>query len=257
MNESASELASETSTPKPAATIAATIAATDVASKSKNSAKNSTNPWRGLSRRSMEKATVGFLHQGRNCQSTIRVLETEGQRAVAKDYARTPPFFRRYVAPFLLNREERALRFLAGTIGVPQVFARVDRQALIIELIEGKPIDHFQNGELGAEVFARVQETIDRIHARGVAHGDLKRRGNLMVTPRGEIFLIDFAASLIGKRPLRPVVNWLQREVARVDNKCVPRLKMKAAPELMTDDDRRKLETPTKLERWARRWLNR
>ena len=215
------------------------------------------NVWRGLSRRAMEEATVGFLHEGRNCQSTIRVLEIAGQRAVAKDYARTPPFFRRFVAPFLLNREERALRFLAGTVGVPQVFARIDRQALVLELIEGKPIDHFQNGELAPEVFARVQEVIDRIHARGVAHGDLKRRGNLMVTPQGEVFLIDFAASLIGKRALRPVVNWLQREVARVDDKCVPRLKMKAAPELMTDDDRRKLETPTKLERWARRYLNR
>lgn len=218
---------------------------------------NSPEIWCVLSRRAMEQATVGFLHEGRRCQSTIRVLEVEGQRAVAKDYARTPPFFRRFVAPFLLNREERALRFLAGTQGIPQVYARVDRQALILELIEGKPIDGFQNGELPAEVYARVQEVIDRIHARGVSHGDLKRRGNLMVTPRGEIFLIDFAASLIGKRAFRPILNWLQREVARVDDKCVPRLKSKAAPELMTARDKQLLETPTKLERWARRWLNR
>lgn len=213
--------------------------------------------WRDLNRAQMEAATVGFLRQGRNCQSTVRVLEVDGVRAAAKDYARTPPFFRRFVAPFLLNREERALRFLSGTQGVPQVLARVDRQALVIELIDGKPIDHFENGELPPEVFERVQQIIDEVHARGVSHGDLKRRGNILVTPNHETFLIDFAASVVGKRTLRPFVNWLQRQVSEVDDKCVPRLKMKAAPELLTDEDRHKLATPTSLERWARKWLNR
>jgi len=49
----------------------------------------------------------------------------------------------------------------------------------------------------------------------------------------------------------------LQREAARVDDKSVPRLKKFVAPELLTADDRHKLENPTGLERWARRLLNR
>ncbi len=213
--------------------------------------------WRALNRREMEAATVGFLHEGRRCQSTIRVLELGGQRAVAKDYALTPPFFRHFVAPFLLSREARALRFLAGTRGVPQVFARVDRQALVLELIEGQPFNRFQIGELPPEVFVRLQETIDAIHARGVSHGDLKRRTNVLVTPEHQIFIIDFAASLIGRRRFRPLLNWLQRQLAEVDDKCVPRFKTTAAPHLLTPDEQQKLDTPTVLERFARRWLKR
>ena len=94
------------------------------------------------------------------------------------------------------------------------------------------------------------------MHARGVAHGDLKRRSNLLLTPDGKIYLIDFAASLVSA-PFSPLKNWLQKQLALVDDKSLPRLKKFVAPELLTDDDRSKLETPTALERWARKLLNR
>jgi predicted Ser/Thr protein kinase len=213
--------------------------------------------WHGLTRRKMEDATVRFLHEGRGYQSSVRLLEIDGQRAAAKDYARAPRFFRRVVAPFLLNREERALRFLHDVPGVPQVWTRVDRQCLVMELVEGTPMDRFKTGELAPEVFPRVQDVIDRIHARGVSHCDLKRRGNLILTPSGEVYLIDFAAAIIGRRLGRPFVNWLQCQMADIDDKCVPRLKKFVAPELLTPEDRAKLENPTPLEKWARKLLNR
>lgn len=218
---------------------------------------NSPNAWRGLTRRKMEDATTSFLHEGRGYQSSVRLVELDGQRAAAKDYARAPRFFRRFVAPFLLNREERALRFLHDVPGVPRVLARIDRQCLVMELVEGTPMDRFKIGELAPEVFLRVQNVIDRIHARGVSHCDLKRRGNLILTPDGEIYLIDFAAAIVGRRPLRFFVNWLQRQMADIDDKCVPRLKKFVAPELLTPEDRAKLDNPTPLEKWARKLLNR
>ena len=218
---------------------------------------DSLNIWRDLTRRQMEDATVEFLHQGRGYQSSVRLMEVNGQRAAAKDYARAPQFFRRFVAPFLLNREERALRFLHNVPGVPQVFARVDRQCLVMELVEGTPMDRFKTGELAPEVFPQVQAVIDRIHARGVSHCDLKRRGNLILTPSGEVYLIDFAAAIVGRRIGRFFVNWLQRQMADIDDKCVPRLKKFVAPELLTPEDRAKLDNPTPLEKWARKLLNR
>jgi len=218
---------------------------------------NSPDVWRDLTRRHMEAATVRFLHEGRGYQSSVRLLEIDGQRAAAKDYASAPQFFRRFIAPFLLNREERALRFLHDVPGVPQVLARVDRYCLVMEYVEGTPMDRFKTGELAPEIFPRVQDVIDRIHARGVSHCDLKRRGNLILTPKGEAYLIDFAAAIVGRRPLRPFINWLQRQMADIDDKCVPRLKKFVAPELLTPEDHAKLDNPTPLEKWARKLLNR
>jgi serine/threonine protein kinase len=215
------------------------------------------NPFAGLRRRDLPAITTRVIHQGRGYGSTVSLIEKNGQRAAVKDFNDAPGLFRVLVAPYLLSREVRALKRLRGATGVPQLFGRIDRYAIITEYIEGTPLDRFSTGELAPEVFPRVQQVIDGIHARGVAHGDLKRRSNLLLTPDGEIYLVDFAAATIGKKPLRPLNNWLQKQMALVDDKSVPRLKKFVAPELLTPQDRNKLENPTGLEKWARKLLNR
>jgi predicted Ser/Thr protein kinase len=197
------------------------------------------------------------IHQGRGTQSSVYLVEVDGQHAAVKDFAATPPFFRRFIAPYLVRREMAALSVLQGTPGVPQVYGRIDRYAFSLEYIEGTPMAKFKAGELAPEVFARVQSVIDEIHRRGVAHGDLKRRSNLLLTPEGEVFLIDFAAAVIGRRPFHPLMNSLQKQMAAIDDKSVPRLKKFVAPELLTEEDRAKLDHPTFLEKMARRLLNR
>ncbi|HEX8833238.1 MAG TPA: RIO1 family regulatory kinase/ATPase, partial [Abditibacteriaceae bacterium] len=146
---------------------------------------------------------------------------------------------------------------LEGVPGVPTVYGRPDAQSMAMEYIEGTPISTFGMGEIAPEIFPRVQHVINAIHERGVSHCDLKRRSNLLLTDDGEVYLIDFAAAVVGQRPLRPFMNWLQKQMALVDDKSVPRLKKFVAPELLTDEDRAKLENPTSLEKWARKLFNR
>lgn len=215
------------------------------------------NPFARMRRRDIKKRTTGIIHRGRGYQSSVYLVEMEGQRGAVKDFSRSPRLFRRLVAPFLLLREMRALQRLQDTPGVPRLYGRIDRLAFVMEYIEGTPLADFKMGELPPEVFPRVQGVIDGIHQRGVAHGDLKRRSNLLLTPDGEIFLIDFAAAVIGGRRLRPLSNWLQKQMAAIDDKSVPRLKKFVAPELLTQADRDKLDNPTRLEKWARRLLKR
>jgi RIO-like serine/threonine protein kinase len=215
------------------------------------------NNFLDVKRRDLDSLTREMLHTGRGFQSSVRLIERDKKLAAVKDYINAPKWFRLAVSPFLLNREERALRVLAGTRGVPEVYARVDRYALAMEYLEGTPMDRFTVGQLAPEVFEKAQQTIDAIHTRGVSHCDLKRRSNLLLSPSGEVFLIDFAAAVIGRRALHPVMNWLQREMEKVDNKSVPRLKKFVAPELLSPEDRRRLETPTVLEKWARKLFNR
>ena len=213
--------------------------------------------FQSFKRRDLEGAAVRAIHVGRGYQSSVFEVEWRGCRAAVKDFSRTPRAFRRFVAPLLVAREAAALKRLDGLSWVPGFYARLDRLAFAMELVEGTPLDTFALGELAPEVFPRVQAAIDAIHERGVSHCDLKRRSNLLLTPSGDIVLIDFAAALIGRRLGRPLINWLQREAALVDDKSVPRLKKFVAPELLTEEDRRKLDEPTRLEKWARKLLNR
>lgn len=52
-----------------------------------------------------------------------------------------------------------------------------------------------------AELFA----IIAAIHARGVAHGDLKRKDNILVTPDCHPYLIDFGVSTVRKPGFHPL----------------------------------------------------
>jgi predicted Ser/Thr protein kinase len=210
-----------------------------------------------MNRRDLKARAVRVVHQGKGYQSSVYEVDWNGTRAAVKDFSATPLLFRLFVAPWLIRRETRALRWLNGTPGVPRYLGRVDRLAFALEFVEGTPLDRYAKGELPAEVFPKVQAAIDAIHARGVSHCDLKRRSNLLLTPDGEIYLIDFAAAVIGRRPLHPFANWLQREMARVDDKSMPRLKKFVSPELLTPEDKNKLETPTGLEKLARKLLKR
>jgi predicted Ser/Thr protein kinase len=215
------------------------------------------HPAARLRRRDLEAKTVRVIHQGKGFQSSVYLVESDGQRAAVKDFLRTPAKFRRFVAPWLVSREIKALKALDGTPGVPRFFGRVDRYAFAMEFIEGRPIAEFGPGELSPEVLARVQEAIDGIHARGVSHGDLKRRSNLLVTPDERIYLIDFAAALVGNRALNPFANWLQKRMAEIDDKSMLKIKKFSAPDQMSEDDWQRLNSRTPLEKWARRLLGR
>lgn len=211
-----------------------------------------------IRRHEIEECCVRVIHRGRGYQSSVYLVEKEGVQVAVKDFAQVPNnAFRHVVAPFLVARESKALRALNGTKGVPRFFGKIDRWAFAMEYVEGTPIADFKAGELDAAVFPRVQEVIDEIHRRGVSHGDLKRRSNLLVTPTQQVYLIDFAAATIGNRPLRFFSNWLQKKMAEIDDKSLPRIKKFAAPELMSQDDWDKLNNKTGLEKLARKLLNR
>jgi predicted Ser/Thr protein kinase len=215
------------------------------------------NPFAALSRANLSQYVTRTIHEGRGFQSSVFLVEMNGQRAAVKDYSRAPRKFRRFVAPLLISREVKALRALESTPGVPRLVKKIDRLAFAMEFIDGTPIADFEEGALDPQVFPRVQKVIDAIHAKGVSHCDLKRRSNLVVTPEGEIYLVDFAAAVVGKKPLRFFNNWFQKKMAEIDDKSLPRIKKFAAPEMMTPDDWDKLNNKTFLEKLARKLLNR
>ncbi len=207
-----------------------------------------------MKRKEFETQILRAVHVGKGFQSSVYEVDWKGKRAAVKDFSKLPPLFRIFIAPILVKREVKALRHLDGTPGIPRFFGQIDRLSFAIELIEGQPVSGIHKGEMPPEVFGRMAKVVAAMHERGVAHGDLKRRSNLLLTPQNEIFIIDFAAAIVARGPIS---TKLMRAVAEVDDKSLPRLKKFVAPELLTDDDKWKLENPTRLEKWARKLLGR
>jgi len=207
-----------------------------------------------MTRQELPHQTLRTIHTGKGFQSSVYEVDWKGTRAAVKDFSKLPPLFRFFIAPVLVKREVKALQHLDGTPGIPRFLGQIDRLSFAIEFIEGRPISGIHKGEMPPEVFGRMAKVVAAMHARGVAHGDLKRRSNLLLTPQNEVFIIDFAASIVARGPIS---RKLMRAVAEVDDKSLPRLKKFVAPELLTEEDKWKLENPTKLEKWARKLLGR
>lgn len=207
-----------------------------------------------MTRRELPLQIIRAIHVGHGLQSSVYEVDWNGTRGAVKDFSKLPPLFRFFIAPFLVRREVKALRHLDGTPGIPRFLGQIDRLAFVTQFIEGRPISGIHKGEMPPEVFPRMAQVVAGMHARGVAHGDLKRRSNLLLTPDNQVFIIDFAAAIIARGPFWSAI---MRAVAEVDDKSLPRLKRFVSPELLTEADIWKLENPTKLERWVKRLLGR
>ena len=190
----------------------------------------------GLTREKLAAAIVGYIKRGAwNKADVCLVVAREGRYAV-KDY-RAKPWIVRAAGRVQLAREERAYRALEGVWGVPRLGCRIDRNAIAVEYIEGVRLPKFHKYRPLPILAERLAALLDAVHARGVVHNDIRSRDNILVTPAGCLFLIDFSSAIrfgeegVARRLLMPIF---------VGNERRALLKWKAAiaPETMTDLER-------------------
>jgi RIO-like serine/threonine protein kinase len=103
---------------------------------------------------------------------------------------------RRWLAPMLLRREERAYRRLAGMPEVPQLIGRLDGEALVFEYRPGVLLSRSLAGTLRPEFLGELYTAVDEMHRRGVVHLDLRHRSNILAGEDGHPVLLDFASAL-------------------------------------------------------------
>lgn len=96
-----------------------------------------------------------------------------------------------------IRREARIYRRLQGIPGIPGCFGCLDDRCLVLEHVPGTTLDALE-GELAdrTQFFARLLETLRTMHDAGVAHGDLKRKKNILVGPGEQPFVIDFGIAV-------------------------------------------------------------
>ena len=130
------------------------------------------------------------------------------------------------LARFLLQREARALAALQGISGVPALLDRTDL-TLEREYIAGEPMHVARPRD--PEYFRRAMRLLRSLHRHGVAHNDLAKEPNLLVTNSGAPALIDF--QLASHRPKR---GKLFRLMAREDLRHLLKHKRTYCPENLT-----------------------
>ncbi len=174
------------------------------------------------------------------------MVEIGDRKLMVKDVRRKSFFFRWTLGLWLIQKEWKIYSRLAGIEGIPKVFDRIDIFAFAMEFIPGKPINREEN--LPSSFFLQLELLLKEIHSRGVVHLDLRHKGNILLSERGEPILIDFNSSFhfkergLLRRFLFPILS-------KVDYGGLLKLKQRISPSLMTPEETSFLKRFNRLRR--------
>lgn len=189
------------------------------------------------SRRWLDRHTVELLRPERPRSPALRLLDCDGQRMVAKTFLNSPTWYRETVGRFMLAREQAILASLQTAHGVPRLFGGAHQGLLLMEHIQGQPIEQLQPGQLPFEALEQARRLLEQVHAAGVAHcdlghdftGDFGRETNLMWDGK-RLVLLDFAGSM--RAWPTPAGRWFHEAMKNHDRLLLTKLVCRFFPEV-------------------------
>ncbi len=147
-------------------------------------------------------------------QGKTLLFEDENNRLVIKT-----PHGRglvKYIHTLMLRHENRVYEILENFGGCPKCYGLVDNKYLVLEFIDGLPIRNKQP-DSHDDYFVKLFDLIENMHQLKVAHMDLKKKDNLLVTRNGKPCLIDFGTAIIKKPGFHPLNTFLYKLAKRFD----------------------------------------
>ena len=162
---------------------------------------------------------------------------------VCRDTRRARPWAG-WLARHLARREARALRVLAGVRGVPSL-VDFDGRLLRRSWMDGEPMHRVRPCD--PAYFRAAFLLLRRLHRARVAHNDLAKEPNWLVTPEGQPARVDFQLALVSRRRGR-----LFRSLARDDIRHLLKHKRTYCPQQLTAREKRILATPSLV---SRTWM--
>jgi predicted Ser/Thr protein kinase len=147
-------------------------------------------------------------------QGIVLLFEGDGLKLVIKSAMGRGPIRRARQAT--LEREYAAYQRLQGVEGVPACYGLLAKRYLLMEFIDGTAYRHatWQDRD---KWFAELLDVIRAFHARGVSHGDLKSKTNMIVGIDQKPYVIDFGTTFLHKQGFHPVNNYLFEYGKRLD----------------------------------------
>jgi predicted Ser/Thr protein kinase len=147
---------------------------------------------------------------GHGYQASVILVASPIGDIVVKSPHRRFPFGR--IARASVRREAGIYAQLENVPGIPKCHGLAAEQHLALDHIAGHSLrDRMPAGR--DEFFARLLVTIQAMHAAGVAHGDLKRKNNVLVGPDERPYIIDFGIARADGPGLiaRLLFNWFRQ----------------------------------------------
>lgn len=188
---------------------------------------------------------------GRGYQAIVRRVSSSAGELVVKSPHPNP--FLAWFGRRAIRREARVYDRLEGVGGVPRSLGLANSEHLVLEHVEGPTLKQAQ-GELldRNRFFARLLDTIQLMHAAGVAHGDLKRKENTLVGPDESPRIIDFGIACLLRQPPRGLNRKRFELMRQMDLNAWIKLKYGPRPDGLPPEHAA-LHKPLPIERWARR----
>jgi predicted Ser/Thr protein kinase len=202
-----------------------------------------------LSRATLVDHTDRVLRPSSWVKPAILLAQADGDGLVVKDFLPTAWLIRHTYGRWLVRRESRIYARLDGIAGVPAFRGRIDRFAFAIDFVEGSTLKALPRRQIPAVAFDRLGRLLDRVHAAGVVHFDSHQKKNVILSPDGQPYLVDFATALFlgtngfSQRVLVPLLG-------RADRWGLLKLKSRYCSDALTPRERRRL----RLSEWLG-WL--
>lgn len=169
-----------------------------------------------ISRADLADCTKSILNRGNIRNPDVLLVELDGRRAVVKDFAPREAWVRRTIGRWITAREVRAWRTLDGLPSVPRFLGTIDALAFAVEYRPGERMSRKLAGRVPPDFLERLESALRDMHARGVAHLDLRHRSNVLMDADGEPVLIDFGSAWVF-RPGGLLARWLLPLLIRID----------------------------------------
>lgn len=140
-----------------------------------------------------------------------------------------------------LEREYAAYQRMQGVVGVPACYGLLAGRYLLMEFIDGTTYRHASWQDRDAW-FAELLEIIRAFHARGVSHGDLKSKTNMIVGFDQKSYIIDFGTTILYKDGFHPINNYLFEYGKRLDINAWVKHKYHGRYKNASEEDRQLLD---------------
>jgi len=142
-----------------------------------------------------------------------------------------------FVRRRMLQNEYAAYGRLSGLPGLPACHGFLKKRFLVLEFIDGVPIGEACITDRDF-FFNTLLQRIKTMHRAGVAHGDLKKKDNILVVDGRDPILLDFGVAVIRKAGPMPVNRYLYSLFKKFDFNAYVKLKYRKRTELISAADR-------------------